>query len=148
MLPLCPVLFLSNYTRYLIHFSQQSYEIGSPIVPILQMRRIASKGLNDLFTKPQTYKVIYQSTLPYGPHCVSVVGEITPALPLVARQGPSSRSERTQTLTGDCDLWVLCWDRDVCARSGPTRQGKSTQRARPCSPEWSSQELVAADPGA
>lgn len=31
---------------------------------------------------------------------------------------------------------------------GPTGQGKSTQRAQPGSPEWSSQELVAADPGA
>lgn len=30
---------------------------------------------------------------------------------------------------------------------GLTGQGKSTQRARPGSPEWSSQELIAADPG-
>lgn len=38
---------------------------------------------------------------------------------------------------------------EVCVQDqGPIGQGKSTQRARPCSPERFSQELIATNPGA
>lgn len=81
------------------------------------------KGSKDLFTKSQSYKVIYPSTLFYGTHWVSTVGEITPALSLVCQAGALLRIRKDRHF----DWWLqplgpMLGQRCVCKVRG--LQGK------------------------